>query len=1084
MNLSHLAKLFTASGRARGERYAAEGRVEILFASPTEIQAEVSGGEVYQSALRLTEGELVMSCDCPFAAEHGACKHLWALLFVAEREHRLAPLLARATSVYADYDDSPRSAPAAAKPAPAARPQWLQVLDNVRQRSQHETRGAQGTWSENRRIVYYLDGKASGSSNGLIIQLATERLNQDGSWSVPKAFRSTVDDWLAVPDPVDRQIAQMLRGADRLGEFDTTRIPMSAAFVVGRDAFDTTLRLLCDTGRFRLRLDHDDWPTEPLHWDGGEPWYPVLRIEREEGTNDSLQLRAALERGDSVMQLDEPALLHACGLLVADGRLARLDQRGGFALLKELRVSGPLSFTSSELPVVLAHVYALPNAPKVELPDGVSVSETRPVPVPIAALEDVGTSWAQTYRITLEFAYDDVIVAAGPRGGALFDQRDLRIIHRDLAAEERAQKRLMELGARFEYNWQRDGQALSIPPARLAHLVAALAAEGWRVTVDGIARRAPSSFTARVESSGVDWFELHGGARFGDLEVGLPELLRAAKDRAAHIVLSDGSIGVLPDEWRERLAPLAAAVAMSREGTRFRRSQAGLLDALLATRPEVSADEAFERARAELRTFDRVEPVDAPRGFRGTLRDYQRAGLGWLHFLRRFGLGGCLADDMGLGKTVQVLALLESRRAERAGTSLVVVPRSLVFNWREEAAHFTPKLRVLDHTGAQRTRDGIDLSHVDVVLTTYGTLRSDAATFTDVEFDYAILDEAQAIKNASTASAKAARLLRARHRLALTGTPIENRLEELWSLFEFLNPGMLGASTTFKALVRRGANGRAPTRDDGADVTAREILSRALRPVILRRTKSQVARELPERVEQTLAVELEGAQRRGYDELLAHYRKTLLPQVEKAGIGKSRMRILEALLRLRQAALHPGLIDRSRHEGPSAKLDALVPMLVEAVEEEHKSIVFSQFTSFLALLRERLDAEKITYEYLDGATRDRQAVVTRFQSDESCRVFLISLRAGGHGLNLTAADYVFLLDPWWNPAVEAQAIDRAHRIGQTRRVVATRLVAHDTIEDKIIELQQSKRELADAILGEDQGILSKIGAEELALLLA
>jgi SNF2 family DNA or RNA helicase len=254
--------------------------------------------------------------------------------------------------------------------------------------------------------------------------------------------------------------------------------------------------------------------------------------------------------------------------------------------------------------------------------------------------------------------------------------------------------------------------------------------------------------------------------------------------------------------------------------------------------------------------------------------------------------------------------------------------------------------------------------------------------------------------------------------------------------------------------------------------------------VILRRTKGQVARELPERVEQTLVIELEGAQRKSYDELLAHYRATLLPQVMKAGANRSRMRILEALLRLRQAALHPALIDKSKREGPSAKLDALVPMIEEAMEEDHKSIVFSQFTSFLALLRERLDAEKVGYAYLDGATRDRQAVVEQFQTDDACKVFLISLKAGGHGLNLTAAEYVFLLDPWWNPAVEAQAIDRSHRIGQTRPVFAYRLIARDTVEEKVIELQQSKRALADAIINADNSVIRNLGREDLELLLS
>ncbi|MBV9125583.1 MAG: DEAD/DEAH box helicase, partial [Planctomycetes bacterium] len=495
-----------------------------------------------------------------------------------------------------------------------------------------------------------------------------------------------------------------------------------------------------------------------------------------------------------------------------------------------------------------------------------------------------------------------------------------------------------------------------------------------------------------------------------------------------------------------------------------------------------SLDETFRRARDQLRSFEGIAPADPPREFKGSLRGYQREGLGWLLFLESFGFGGCLADDMGLGKTVQVLALLESRRELRAqqpqdrpGPSLVVVPRSLVFNWMQEAARFTPQLRVLDHTGADRVRPGEHFDDYDLILTTYGTLRRDALHFKDVVFDYCILDESQAIKNAGTESSKATRLLRAHHRLALSGTPVENHLGELWSLFEFLNPGMLGTASVFRL---GGAGARNPEPE------TRALLAKALRPFILRRTKEKVARDLPEKLEQTLFCELEAAQRKQYDELREHYRATLLDRVSREGINKAKIQILEALLRLRQAACHPGLIDKSRTNDASAKLDLLLPQIAEVVQEGHKVLVFSQFTSLLAIVRERLDQEGITYEYLDGKTRKRADKVERFQSDPDCKLFLISLKAGGLGLNLTAAEYVFLLDPWWNPAVEAQAIDRAHRIGQTRNVFAYRLIARDTVEEKVLELQKTKRDLADSIINADNSLIRNLGKEDLELLLS
>jgi SNF2 family DNA or RNA helicase len=332
-----------------------------------------------------------------------------------------------------------------------------------------------------------------------------------------------------------------------------------------------------------------------------------------------------------------------------------------------------------------------------------------------------------------------------------------------------------------------------------------------------------------------------------------------------------------------------------------------------------------------------------------------------------------------------------------------------------------------------------------------------------------ILDEAQAIKNADSQAAKAARLLKGRHRLAMTGTPIENHLGELWSIMEFLNPGLLGPGSVFK----RNASG------DGD----RTLLAKSLRPFILRRTKAQVVQDLPEKTEQTLHCDMEPAQRQLYEELRAHYRQALLRK-DAAELNRSKIEVLEALLRLRQAACHPGLIDPTRVVEPSAKLDMLLPQISEVVEEGHKALVFSQFTSFLTIVRDRLDGEKLRYEYLDGRTRNRAERVVRFQNDPEIPIFLISLKAGGLGLNLTAADYVYLLDPWWNPAVEAQAIDRTHRIGQTQHVFAYRLICGDTVEEKILELQQRKRDLADAILNADNRLIQNLTREDLEFLLS
>jgi SNF2 family DNA or RNA helicase len=436
--------------------------------------------------------------------------------------------------------------------------------------------------------------------------------------------------------------------------------------------------------------------------------------------------------------------------------------------------------------------------------------------------------------------------------------------------------------------------------------------------------------------------------------------------------------------------------------------------------------------------------------------------------------------------------------------SLIVVPRSLVFNWIEEAERFTPKLKVLNYTGLDRSAMIEQLDQYDAIVTTYGTLRRDIVKLQDTRFDYAVLDESQAIKNAQSQAAKACRLVNAEHRLAMTGTPVENHLGELWSLFEFLNPGMLGRSSAFKGISKNGKpattvsirgddeNRRSgKTGGNGAGVQAAPpenqalaVLAQALRPFILRRTKDKVLTELPEKTEQTLFCEMQPKQRKLYDQLRDYYRASLDKRVKESGIMKSKIHVLEALLRLRQAACHPGLLDKAKQKDSSAKLETLLEQITEVIDEGHKSLIFSQFTSLLAIVRQHLDKRGIVYEYLDGQTRDRRERVHRFQNDTACPLFLISLKAGGHGLNLTAADYVFILDPWWNPAVEAQAVDRAHRIGQTRRVFAYRLICRDTVEEKIIQLQQTKRDLAEAIISADNNLIRNLTTDDLQMLLS
>ena len=657
------------------------------------------------------------------------------------------------------------------------------------------------------------------------------------------------------------------------------------------------------------------------------------------------------------------------------------------------------------------------------------------------------------YRLPgrVDFLYDGKSVSAQETVRGIVDEEKGRVLVRDRQRERELAASLAPRGIRPMEGWQAEKYSIWIPSQKLPEAVESLVAEGWIVEAQGYYVRRAGAWRMNV-TSGVDWFDLAGTLDFDGMEVHLPEILEALRHGQNYVRLKDGSRGLLPQDWLKRFASMAELGEAEGEAIRFRSSQALLLDALLAAQEQVTVDAPFARLREKLRSFNGVGPVDEPAGFSGELRPYQKTGLGWLHFLQDFRLGGCLADDMGLGKTVQVLAMLQERRARpadgkgRRAPSLAVVPKSLVFNWIEEAKRFTPELRVLDYTGLQRGPLADDFDRYDLVITTYGTMQRDIVKLKDLRFDYAILDESQAIKNAHSQRAKACRLLKADHRLAMTGTPVENHLGELWSLLEFLNPGMLGTASVFQDISKKVSED-----DEGLS-----LLRRALGPFILRRTKQQVLTELPQKTEQTLHCDLEGKQRKRYDELRTYYRAVLTERIAKTGMAKAKIHVLEALLRLRQAAIHPGLIDKDAADESSAKLDVLMEQLREIIDEGHKALVFSQFTSFLAIVRNRLDQEKLVYEYLDGRTRQRQQHVERFQNDPDCPLFLISLKAGGQGLNLTAADYVFILDPWWNPAVEAQAIDRAHRIGQERHVFAYRLIARDTVEEKIVELQKNE----------------------------
>ena len=523
-------------------------------------------------------------------------------------------------------------------------------------------------------------------------------------------------------------------------------------------------------------------------------------------------------------------------------------------------------------------------------------------------------------------------------------------------------------------------------------------------------------------------------------------VIRAWRDGLDLVPLEGGGWAPLPAGWLEQHGHRVADLLAARDTSTKKLATAALPDlGALCEALDVPKPLSVEKLAPLVKDFAGIPRVKLPADLDASLRHYQEIGVDWLSFLRDAELGAVLADDMGLGKTLQTICALRGR-------TLVVSPKSVVYNWADEIARFRPGLRTAIYHGAERELDRT----ADVTLTTYAVLRLDVAHLAEEEWDVVVLDEAQAIKNETSQTARAAFQLRGKFRVALSGTPVENRLEELWSIMHFANPGLLGGRSDFQERYNGPIAAGEPN--------AAKRLRAKIRPFVLRRMKREVLPELPPRSEAVLHVELDETERSIYDAVRVATKKDVAAKLAQGG-GGSVLVALEALLRLRQASCHPELVP-GQHATSSSKIERLLEALEEAASDGHKALVFSQWTGLLDLVEPHLQSAGIRFTRLDGSTRDRGAVVNEFQSENGPPVMLVSLKAGGTGLNLTAADHVFLLDPWWNPAVEDQAADRAHRIGQDRPVMVYRMVAKDTVEERIFALQAKKRALADVALGD------------------
>ncbi len=858
------------------------------------------------------------------------------------------------------------------------------------------------------------------------------------------------------------------------------------------------LRRMVESGRcYWEHLDEE----KTLRWSERKA---SLKLEWREDEQGYFRLIVEADGADRILATDPPHYLN-----ISENTIGPLDS-GGFTSEQLLSLLAAPALSRKQA-VEFSRTLLL-NYPDLALPPPVEIAVgdlSGVTPTPVLTLQQGMLQGVPVHLAQLEFDYQGHRVAALPAPDlqTLATPEGLLRIHRDLDAEQLAEERLLALDMLPLRETSGTGLAFHFPDERPLENIARwhrfleetcpeLEAAGWRIVRDAelfqLAFDEPEGWHGELdESSDNGWFEMALTVELDGEELPLlpllgpvleaydPETLpeRVAVPLEEHRYLMVPGAALKP--WMEVLIELFDRAPPSEEKLRLSRFDSARLAEMEAQSDiQWRGGEAIRRLGQRLRDFRNIAQVPPPEGFTGKLRAYQQQGYDWLHFLREYELGGILADDMGLGKTVQTLAFLASLKEEGKldRPALVIAPTSLMGNWAREAAQFTPGLRVLVLHGPERHERYPRIPEHDLVLTTYPLLPRDQEKLLEQRFSLLVLDEAQTIKNAKSQAARIVRRIRADQRLCLTGTPMENHLGELWAQFDFLMPGFLGDSARFKRLYRT------PIEKHG-DQDAQARLARRVAPFMLRRRKDEVATELPPKTELIRSVPLGKSQAALYESIRASMEKKVRDAIAAKGLARSHITILDALLKLRQVCCDPRLLKLKQAQkiGQSAKLEMLMELLPEMLEEGRRILLFSQFTSMLGLIEKELKARGISWTKLTGQTRKRDAAIERFTSGE-VNLFLISLKAGGVGLNLTAADTVVLYDPWWNPAVESQAMDRAHRIGQDKPVFVYKLLTEGTVEERILALQERKRALAEGIYRKKEGAGEPLTPEDLEVL--
>ncbi len=1038
--------------------------------------------EIFFSTDRTGKLEIKPFCSCP---EGFKCKHTAAvLLSVLSLPRERVPVVNQAVLEWVESFRKTAGTPPKRSAKPAARPERLRY---ALMRSLYT----------GRYVIALFKGKVDAEGN----------------------FLSGLEEWFNVERALVKPPQFVMEEDLAIFRLLWTQRDRHDGFMAeGAQGSEILTRLLA-SGRFCLmaRLAGGRHPGTPVTLRQGE----AREARLDWGADESGRMIPRIVRsGDAVEVLAMPdATWYVDG---ETGEVGLLKLAQAPAQIAQLLTMPPLE--EVDVPVVAEVLREV--APDLPPPSTERLRAIAAPLTPVLSLDTVWLSWMGRFRdykhgaqeldvARVKFRYGDAVLKPEHPGEfvSLRNGETVRVT-RDPEAEARFLKSLAGYGFEQVPNFGLPGDLLDRPiyalnsedawPSFMQQIVPQMRTAGWEVVVPQGFRHhllEVEAWEADFEEEEDGWFSLNMGIVVNGQRLPLAPLLhelfkvddrwldairleRMKDDEAIELRLEQGGRVHVP---AGRIKPLARTLIelfdgkMRGDEIRMSRYDVGRIDQLAGMeRWQFKGMDAVANLAGKLRNTAGIKAVAAPDGFALQLRPYQLDGLSWLQYLREQELAGILADDMGLGKTAQTLAhlLLEKQGGRMDKPSLVVLPTSLIFNWKREAERFAPQLKLLSLHGKERAEHFPTIPEYDVILTTYPLLWRDEEALSEHEYHLLILDEAQTVKNVSSQAAQVVRKLRARHRLCLTGTPLENHLGELWAQFDFLLPGLLGDSKSF------ARTWRTPIEKYG-NVLRRDLLARRVKPFILRRRKEDVAKELPAKTLIVRSVELEGAQRDLYETVRIAMDQRVREEIADKGFARSQIVILDALLKLRQVCCDPRLLKLSaaKKVKERAKLDLLMEMLPELVSEGRRILVFSQFTSMLELIEEELANEKLDYVKLTGDTKNREEVVRRFQDGE-VPIFLISLKAGGVGLNLTAADTVIHYDPWWNPAVENQATDRAHRLGQTKNVFVYKLVVAGSIEEKILGLQERKAELAAGILSEDASGLAKFGEADIAALLA